>query len=179
MKNINIAYCGINCDACSVRQFGLGNTSDVFVACMGGIPKTEIKCDGCRSKSLYAGCRVCNIRHCAIERKLVHCGGVCSDFPCRQYDKWSSLMKILPHIGGAKENLETINREGVDAWQTAQQSYWSCTRCGTPFSWYSSTCGKCEERFTDKRYNIKGPSKFICRIIFPLAYKKAKRLSSR
>ena len=178
MEYDHIACCGINCEACSVLQFGLGNTKDTFIGCCGSIPVSELKCGGCRSDFVYSGCRTCDIRKCALNRNLSHCSE-CSDFPCRQYKKWQSVGKILPHLREASLNIEILKRHGMDTLVKEQQARWSCSTCGTPFSWYSSKCTKCGESHAAKTYSINRFKRILCRIILPLAYKKGRKTAAR
>ena len=175
MDTANLGYCGINCDSCSVRQHGLGHSNDAFIACCASIPTAELKCNGCRFDSVYAGCRTCKIRSCASSRKISHCGE-CHDFPCRQYQKWGAAAKILPHVRGARKNLATVMRDGAQAWARSEQSRWSCRTCGTPFSWYSAGCEKCGADLTQDAYALTGVRRFLCRIILPKVYQKGRQV---
>ena len=177
MDNVNIGYCGINCEACSVRQYGQGNAKDIFIACVGNILESDMTCSGCKSGSVYAGCLCCKIRPCAASRNLVHCAE-CRDYPCRLYKKWSRAVKILPHVGDAQRNLDLTKRDGVEVWGKGQQSHWTCIKCGTPFSWYSISCRKCGEDLTQKTYSLNSLQKILFRIILPKVYKRGKKLKS-
>ncbi len=174
MNSADVGYCGFNCEACSIHQYGLGHAKDDFILCCRNIPESDLKCDGCKSDSVYAGCRICNLRSCAADRKLSNCGE-CRDFPCHEYKKLSSAAKILPHAKEASINLEILKREGLDQWRKAQYSKWSCSKCGTPFSWYSKTCMKCGQDLSPKTYSLTGLRKFIATIVLSKVYKKGKQ----
>jgi len=64
-------YCGIYCGACSIAMYSKTGRADEFVACLGGVPKEELSCGGCKSDNIYAGCKACGLRRCAREKALV------------------------------------------------------------------------------------------------------------
>jgi hypothetical protein len=168
------AHCGIYCGACSIKMLGKTGCADKFAACLGSVPKEELSfCGGCRSDTVYAGCSICSLRHCAREKGVTHCID-CADYPCKMYSKWQSVSKFLPHAREAISNLEAIKRDGVDTWLSAQQKRWSCPKCGTPFSWYATECCKCGRRFASEAYKISGWKKLLCRFVLPMAYRKGK-----
>lgn len=130
MNEVNLdSYCGIFCGACSVSMHGVTGRADRFVACLGSVPKGEIACRGCKSNSLYTGCRVCSFRDCTVEKGVAHCVD-CVDYPCKMYAKWQTAEKFLPHVREASASLAAIKRDGVDTWLAAQKKRWSCPYCG-------------------------------------------------
>lgn len=175
MDVADIGYCGLDCESCSVRQYGLGNAKDTLVVCCGNVPESDLKCSGCKSDSVYAGCQICGLRSCAANRKLSHCAD-CQDFPCSQYKRWGSLARILPHVKDAQINLDIVSRDGLEVWSGIQRSNWSCAKCGTPFSWYSTSCAKCGERLASRTHSLTGLKKLLCKIILPKVYKRGKRI---
>ncbi len=167
-------YCGIYCGACSVVICGKTGRADGFAACLGGVPRGDLACGGCKSDTVYAGCSTCNIRRCARERSIAHCID-CAEYPCASYRKWQLVAKALvPHAGTATANLEVIRRDGVDAWLAAQERRWSCPGCGSPFSWYARTCHKCGRALACESYTLSGWRKLLCRLILPMAYRRGK-----
>ena len=167
------SYCGIFCGSCSVLMHGATGRADGFVACLGSVPKGELACNGCKSDSLYAGCRVCSFRDCARAKGVEHCAD-CADYPCKIYAKWQSVGKFLPHVREASASLEAINRDGVDNWLAVQKKRWSCPDCGEPFSWYMSVCAVCGRKHAAEAYQISGWKKLLCRFVLPMAYRKGK-----
>ena len=167
------SYCGIYCAACSIHMHGATGRADGFVACLGGVPKGEIACDGCKSEVLYAGCRICPFRDCSVKKGIAHCVE-CADYPCKKYKQWKSAARFLPHVGEAALSLEGIKRDGVDGWLEAQQKRWSCPDCGEPFSWYAAECGKCGRRLAPAAYEISGWRKLLCRFWIRLGYRMGK-----
>ncbi len=168
-------YCGLYCDACSVRIYGETGCSDGFVNCLGNVPKTDIVCGGCKSHSTYAGCRACLIRKCAVKKGIEHCIK-CEEYPCGMFKQWRIATKLLPHVGEVFSCLDEIRREGMDAWFESQDKRWSCPDCGARFSWYARECPSCGYSLNEKAYKLNGFRRILCRLILPSAYKKGKAL---
>jgi hypothetical protein len=170
------SYCGIYCGACSVCAHGQTGRADGYVACLGSVPKEEIACRGCKSDTVYPGCRICTLRDCAVAKGVAHCVD-CADYPCKMYRRWQSAAKLVPHAREAVSSLDTIKRDGTDAWLAAQQKRWSCPGCGAPFSWYAAECEKCGCGLASEAYEMSGWRKLVCRIVLPMGYRmgKAKR----
>jgi hypothetical protein len=91
-----IAFCGLNCRTCPIHLATLepdhsrrhAMRIDIARICteqygMNLRPEDVSDCDGCRSFSgrLFSGCLDCEIRKCAIDRKLTSCA-YCVDFTC-------------------------------------------------------------------------------------------------
>jgi hypothetical protein len=166
-------YCGVYCGACSICAFGKTGRADALAACLGGVPKGDLACGGCKSDSVYAGCSICNLRRCARERGVEHCIE-CVKYPCTSYRRWQSVAKAMaPHARTAPESLVAIRRDGAAAWLAEQKCRWSCPDCGTPFSWYARTCAACGRPLTES-HTLSGWRRLLCRLIFPLAYRKGK-----
>jgi len=175
MNNINPdTYCGIYCGACSVLMHGETGHVDGFTACLQRVPKEELACNGCKSGTVYAGCRTCDIRDCAVKKGIEHCVD-CTDYPCKMYGMWQSASKILPHIREAALSLEVIKHDGVDSWLMAQKKRWSCPDCGAQYSWYAPVCSRCGRGLISEAYKMSGLKKLMCRFILPMVYRKGKR----
>jgi hypothetical protein len=169
------SYCGIYCGACSVLRHGETGRGDAFVACLGSVPKEEIACGGCKSDRVYAGCRVCGFRDCAIRKGIAHCVE-CAEYPCKMYGKWQSAVRLLPHVSEAPPSLELIRREGFEVWVEAQKKRWSCPYCGEPFSWYARACSQCGRSVSENAYRMGGVRRLLCRIILPWVYRKGRSM---
>jgi len=167
------SYCGIYCGSCSIAMYAKTGCADKFATCLGGVPKEELICGGCKSDDVYAGCGACILRGCAREKNVEHCIN-CTDYPCTRYSKWQSLAKFLPHIHESATSLETIRRDGIDQWLDEQKKRWLCPDCGTPFSWYASACNKCGHSLELKAYTLSRWKKLLCHFILPMAYRKGK-----
>jgi hypothetical protein len=166
-------YCGIYCSACSVAMQGKTGLTDGFAACLGSVPKEDIACGGCKSDNVYYGCRICGLRSCAREKNVEHCIE-CSEYPCKNYRSWQKAAKLLPHIKEAADSLEAIKRDGVDHWLDSQKKRWSCPSCGTPFSWYASTCNNCGRSLVLNAFKLSGWRRLLCRFVLPMVYRKGK-----
>lgn len=171
-------YCGLPCNACSVRLYGETGRTDAFTDCLKSIPKQELHCAGCKSDSPYTGCRVCPIKDCAVEKGYSHCVN-CTQYPCPLFNRWRAGARLLPHLQEVTGSLEQIKRIGMADWFVRQEKRWLCPECGEPFSWYSSACGSCGNTLKRRAYTLRGYRKLLCRLMLPIAYGKAKRLLVR
>ena len=172
------SYCGIYCGSCPVLRHGETGRGDGFIACCAGIPKAELRCGGCKSGDVYAGCRVCSFRDCAAGRGLERCAD-CPDYPCEPYRKWASMKRILPHVAEAPASLEAIRRDGAEAWAAAQRKRWACPNCGAPFTWYERSCYACGRSLAKEAYAMKGLRRLICRLVLPKVYREGKARADR
>jgi len=166
-------YCGIYCGACSIAMYSKTGRADEFVACLGGVPKEELSCGGCKSDNIYAGCKACGLRRCAREKGIEHCID-CADYPCKSYRTWQTVAKLLPHLHGAAASLKNIKLDGVDHWLDVQKKRWSCPDCGTSFSWYATACYKCGRSLASKAHELSGWRKLLCRFMLTMAYRKGR-----
>lgn len=97
----NMAYCGLVCDRCPIYLASREENEDkqrnmrIEVARMcNELYQAQYKledvtdCDGCRADTgrLFTGCRKCEIRACAMNRKIEHCGQ-CGDYACDRLKK--------------------------------------------------------------------------------------------
>ncbi len=106
------SYCGIFCGACSVARHGETGRGDAFTACLGSVTAKDLACGGCKSDALYAGCRSCRLRECAVARHVEHCVD-CADYPCRIYRGWQSAGRILPHAERERRGDPLSRRRGL------------------------------------------------------------------
>lgn len=96
--NTMIGYCGLDCSGCAIHLATLeANPSkkqsmrlDIARICsqqhgMHLHPHDVTDCDGCRSQTerLFSGCAKCEIRKCAIDRKLTSCA-FCTEYACER-----------------------------------------------------------------------------------------------
>ncbi|PIU44497.1 MAG: hypothetical protein COS95_08700 [Ignavibacteriales bacterium CG07_land_8_20_14_0_80_59_12] len=111
-----IAYCGLDCEGCPIHLATLEQDHSKQRAmrleiaricsqqyCMDLLPQDVTDCDGCRSQTgrLFSGCTRCEIRKCAIDRKLTSCA-FCVNYAC---DK---LRKHFDTDPAARTRLEVI-----------------------------------------------------------------------
>lgn len=157
MKEISFiedSYCGLYCGACEILLAYKKAIANNEIADWDDLPgefseyitKAEVKCLGCKTDTVFEGCRRCPIRSCAREQGVEYCID-CECYPCelinQMKERLIAVKAILPHTAGIIGNLEDIKKMGRKAWLKYQQELWSCPNCGTRFSWYQKTCTKC------------------------------------
>jgi hypothetical protein len=91
-----IAYCGLDCEGCPIRQATLATDRalqrsmriEIARQCTEhyGIPmlaEDVTDCDGCRSENgrIFKGCINCLIRRCVLGRRLESCA-LCPEYAC-------------------------------------------------------------------------------------------------
>ncbi len=111
-----IAYCGLACDTCPIHKATLEqdpvkrHSMRVAIArvcreqyAMDLQLHDITDCDGCTAQSgrLFSGCAKCEIRACAINRKVASCA-YCTDYAC---DK---LMQHFTMDPSAQTRLEAL-----------------------------------------------------------------------
>ncbi|AKA70399.1 DUF3795 domain-containing protein [Clostridium scatologenes] len=137
-----IAYCGLYCGACSFRVAFEDNDRNhiehmpMYYNYLKNKPLEF--CPGCR---LENKCGECTIRDCAIEKKVEYCSQ-CNDFPCDKLKKFSNDGK--PHHGEAISNLNMLKEIGEKKWLDLMKEKWTCSKCGSKYSWYYKKCTKCD-----------------------------------
>jgi hypothetical protein len=117
--NMDIAYCGLECETCPILLATLEKDASLktrmrieiaeqLATIYKTTPKPEIiaDCDGCKAIDgrLFTGCTDCEIRKCAILKKVVNCA-YCNDYAC---DKLNRHFTIDP---GAQTRMEEIRRK--------------------------------------------------------------------
>ncbi len=115
-----IAYCGLDCGGCPIHLATLeqdrskrqGMRLEIVRICsqqygMDLLPKDVTDCEGCRSQkgNLFSGCARCEIRRCAIEKKLMSCA-FCSEYACQK------LLKHFETDPSARTRLENLRTTG-------------------------------------------------------------------
>ena len=141
-KLIDLAYCGIYCPECSFRvAYETQSREHLF-----SMPKKydsfknkaleDCKCDGCKQINI---CGDCDIKDCAISKKIEHCGE-CQDFPCKILLDFAN--DRVPHHKNAMKNLNFIKNNGMEKFLDKMNNYIFCD-CGEKLSWYSEKCISC------------------------------------
>ena len=139
--------CGIYCGACGTLHAFREGTLEEQAKLVDEDP-ADLQCAGCKTNVTAVYCTGCYFRDCARDKGIEFCFE-CENYPCDRLvafrnDKW-------PHHSSVLKNLETIRRDGVDAWLKEQAKRWSCPDCGECFSWYTSKCRKCGAELYDCR----------------------------
>jgi hypothetical protein len=153
------SYCGLYCGACEIvaaykKELETGikaKWEDLPAQLRNNINPAPLICRGCRTDSLYEGCRRCGIRACASDKKIEACI-MCSEYPCHLVKERIQTVErfkdALPHCKVMFKNLDTLKEKGLNYWLEEQRKKWSCPGCGAPFTWYQEKCTKCGRELT-------------------------------
>lgn len=152
------SYCGIYCGACDIHRVGkTGQKTRLSEFWSVPLLKTflrsqkvdyqdsrtlQLQCEGCKSDNVFINCKICKLRACAMDKKVEHCID-CSAYSCAMLVDRKKIEGLLPHLKCTHANMETIRKNGVDQWLSAQELLWQCPDCRTSFAWYSTKCGAC------------------------------------
>jgi hypothetical protein len=140
-------YCGLYCGACPVlvaNETGqLAETARKW-----DMKPEELVCGGCKSGVECVYCRSCRLKACAQDKQIESCVE-CAEYPCLQLIDFRN--DSHPHHSAVLGNLSRIRKIGVRNWLTEQKTRWSCSMCGTRFTWYDETCAQCGSRLYNCR----------------------------
>jgi hypothetical protein len=156
-------FCGLYCGGCDIyrlsekaRQSGVkAKWEEMPERFKKVIKEADLVCHGCKSDTLFAGCRICPIIKCAKKKGVESCA-LCRKYPCFYFTmmnivvRWRKLDKKLPHVKARKPNLEFIRKNGLASFLSEQEKAWKCPQCGSHLSWYQTqcqSCGKSNERY--------------------------------
>ena len=118
MPALLTSYCGLECSTCTIYLATLEKNADQQREMRSSIadllnlqfglklePDDITDCDGCSSESqrLFSGCLNCEVRKCAISRKIKGCG-FCPDYIC------PTLSRHFLLVPEAKKALEVIRK---------------------------------------------------------------------
>jgi hypothetical protein len=93
-----ISYCGLYCDTCPIhlatletdKEMQRNKRFEIAKLCreqygMDYNPDDITDCDGCRTENgrLFSGCKTCEIRKCAIEKRVENCA-YCDEYACEK-----------------------------------------------------------------------------------------------
>ena len=169
-------YCGTYCGACSIAMYNRETGhADELVALLGGVPTEDLSCGGCKSDSVYAGCKACDIRSCARQKGIEHCID-CAGYPCKSFRTRQKAAKLFPHLHRTDVGLRCIKLGGVDYWLDLQKKHWSCPDCDTPFTWYVTACSKCGRSLVSNAHKLSGWKKLMCCFMLSAAYRKGRNV---
>ncbi len=124
------AYCGLYCGACSL-----------YLASVKAEDPSKVVCLGCKSNKLAEHCLKCTMKDCAKEKSLSSCGQ-CNQFPCEKTKAFHTSGKDMVKV--AEKNCYRIRQTGYSTWIKEQVSRWTCTKCGTVFSFSDENCPSCK-----------------------------------
>jgi DNA mismatch repair ATPase MutS len=163
MQIIKDSYCGLYCGACEILNAFLRQLNSGIEAQWEQLPKEisthiakdEIKCYGCKSDIVFAGCSKCKIRECAKQNSIDYCYE-CNRYPCTNISDMQTNLKqmenAMPHTKAIISNMEIIKKIGKRKWIESQELYWKCSHCGTSTTWYQRECFDCGNILKHKAY---------------------------
>jgi len=137
----DLAPCGLCCRSCGIR---IATEEDSFnlkseISKAFGLRLEDIRCSGCNSGETWPYARVCQIKACARERRLVGCHQ-CQEFPCRQVNGFP-----LPEWGNAIHRSVPQRREmGDEMFMAAEKERYTCPGCGKPLYRGQTKCFYCK-----------------------------------
>lgn len=139
-----VGACGIYCGACDHYLAGRENGKYLLKRDTDiGRRVADNPCGGCKNiEKLCQWCKECEIRNCASEKSLSHCG-MCDQFPCDYFEEFKNG---LLHKQVGYKNIQELTRVGVAEWLEKQEIRWSCPNCGSSFSFYEIQCSSCEKK---------------------------------
>jgi hypothetical protein len=121
MMEQELAYCGLNCDACPLRISTVNNDDELrlktfrewsqvygeILSEMGldALTPEDMSCSGCKSDGVrFKGCMNCPIRQCSLEKDFYTCAD------CSDYEKCEMLSGFYSHAihQPAKKKLDKM-----------------------------------------------------------------------
>lgn len=154
------SYCGLYCGACDILLAYKNGMKNGHVPQWNDLPSelrnhpviaknSEIKCYGCKTDTVFAGCSKCLIRKCARNKVGIETCLDCRSYPCWRFKITALIRKVLnletklPHLKDINFNLEVIRNNGMKFWLEEQDRKWQCPHCGKRLSWYNASCIDC------------------------------------
>jgi len=140
-----LGFCGLYCGACPHHRALFKDGRYILEGALkNGLMLEEFTCEGCGAdKSLMRkACADCDMRACAMDKKVEHCGE-CDNFPCGRFTAFQN--DGLAHHLDIVANVSEIKNKGAKQWLSDQSEDWKC-ECGRPFSWYESVCSNCSSK---------------------------------
>jgi hypothetical protein len=149
-------YCGLYCGGCDIYRLSTKAEQTGVKAQWAEMPErfrkvikeAEIVCHGCKSDTLFSGCKACPMIKCAKKKGVESCA-LCTRYPCFYFTMMHIVVRLrkldrkLPHVTSRKPNLEFIRANGLEAFLNEQEKAWKCPQCGARLSWYLERCGSC------------------------------------
>ena len=124
-KNM-IAPCGMNCSLCLAYQ------------------REKNRCIGCNKEdaNTHNHLAKCVIKNCPKRINLKNCCK-CDTYPCKrlkQLDKRYTLKYNMSMI----DNLNYIDKNGIDSFLKKEELKWKCKKCGNSICVHRNKCLKCD-----------------------------------
>ncbi len=150
------SYCDLYCGACDIlnthrrhlEQGTIPQWEELPEPLRNHIPHGAIECHGCKSDTVFIGCRQCPYKTCARKKQVESCR-TCDKYPCLIHHianivkKLQRIERKLPHLQCIPENFAAIGQSGMHTWLEQQERRWTCPQCGTVVTWYQQHCEQC------------------------------------
>lgn len=124
-----IAPCGMNCSICMAYL------------------RKKNKCNGCRAVNTWnPKTRVeCKIKNCQTltSEGFEYCYP-CSRYPCILISKMDKRYRTRYKMS-LMENLNVLERDGIEAFRSAENEKWKCKYCGGVINVHKAVCSHCEK----------------------------------
>ncbi len=149
MEEKLIAPCGMNCGVC-ISYLAM---------------KNDLKTKGFR-KSYCAGC-LSRGKNCTFMKKqcdllgkgLVRFCYDCRDFPCRRLKSLDKRYRTFYHMSMI-ENLEYINKKGIEEFLEKETAKWQCSECGSLICCHNGLCFNCGlDKLRQKKHQLRWDEK--------------------
>lgn len=128
MNDELIAPCGMNCGICY------------------GFLRKKNRCFGCKKMDPYNnGCgRKCVIRSCQllVENKMDYCSKKCGQYPCKRLKNLDKRYRTKYEMSMI-ENLENIEKQGIEKFLEDQKKRWKCKKCNGVICVHKKKCLNC------------------------------------
>ena len=137
-----IAPCGMNCAICSRYLCSVNNLK-------------RSQCAGCRpgNKKCSYLFEKCSGINCALEGNstAISCFE-CHQYPCKEINRMDGRYRS-DYDMSVKDNLECINKVGLEQFTAEQHEKYRCSRCGGLISIHNRKCFRCDTitRLVEKR----------------------------
>lgn len=117
------SYCGLYCGACEVLVAHLNakergkaaRWEDLPPFLVQNMPEAEAVCHGCKTDTVFAGCRGCPMRNCAREKQVEFCFE-CEEYPCaiihEMKEAIDRIKETKPHTASIFGNLKISANRG-------------------------------------------------------------------
>ncbi len=125
-----IAPCGMNCGIC-IGFFGYAVNGR----------KRKITCTGCRPRDKQ--CAFLK-KHCKklLNKEIEYCFE-CNDFPCEKLKGLDERYRRKYEMSMI-DNLEYIQKNGIDKFVKKERERWKCPKCGGVICVHDKRCYSCE-----------------------------------
>lgn len=143
MEEKLIAPCGMNCGVCVS-----------YLAMMHDLKKkgfNRMYCAGCRPRG--KNCTFMKDKCNLLGKGLVRFCYECADFPCRRLKDLDKRYRTKYHLSMI-ENLELIQKSGMEKFLEKEEAKWRCQECGGVICCHNGLCLNCglDKLRRNKRY---------------------------